>query len=106
MGYTVAYFYSLTPREFFNAYEGYRRKDREVWERFRAQYYATIAPHWDKQKNGEISIQKVWPLPWDKVEEPHHFEAADPEIEKQRILDDLALWDAHDKKQAEKAKLN
>ncbi len=102
MSLTVDYFYSLTPRQFFNAYEGCQRKDREVWERFRVQYYAAIAPHWDRKKHGELTLKKAWPLPWDK-DEAYQFEVRDPEAEQAEIKQNIAQWADHDKKQAQKA---
>jgi hypothetical protein len=54
LGLNIDYFYSLTPREFDNILEGYRRKEENIeranWERARLQmYYSVVAQQGSKK---------------------------------------------------------
>jgi len=67
MGLTLDYFYSLTPRQFYNVLTGYRRKEfkyyKNGWEQTRQIMYTLLLPH--QKKGSTLTPQKVMLLPWD-----------------------------------------
>ncbi len=69
MGYTVDYFYSLTPRQFSNALDGYRARqendNRATWEQTRFIIWACISPHHDSKKHGLLTVKSILPFPWE-----------------------------------------
>ena len=65
MGYSENEFWDMTPRFFAAAVKGWERNNRESWERARMVGYLSIAGYFDPKK-ATPSVEKVWPLPWDK----------------------------------------
>ena len=66
----IDYFYSLSPREFYNIVQGYsKRKENTVklsWEQTRlVAFYAAFQM---ETKDKKITPQKFIPLPWDEKE--------------------------------------
>jgi len=94
---TVPYFYSLTPRQFYNIQAGRRRKEerdfKEQWERTRAIIAVSLIPHLKKTASRDIT--KIYPLPWDS-QKGESFIKEDPKILTQKALD---FWAKIDKKQ-------
>ena len=68
IGLNINYFYSLTPREFYNIVIGYRKKEeanfKNRWYQTREIVLATLQPHVKKGKKLE------YPFEWEKTEKP------------------------------------
>jgi hypothetical protein len=68
MGLNLDYFYSLTPREFNNILEGYRKKEETYfnnsWEQTRLIAFNAAFNFETKDKG--ITAQKWMPLPWEQ----------------------------------------
>lgn len=94
---TVPYFYSLTPRQFYNIQAGRRRKEerefKEKWERTRAKIATSLIPH--LKKNASRDITRIYPLPWD-IQKGESFKKEDPKELAKKALD---FWANIDKKQ-------
>ncbi|MCG9792480.1 hypothetical protein [Flavobacterium algicola] len=93
--------YKLTPRSFFNAVNGFRKKeDRDSKERFiltRKILFATMKPHYQ----GNLEEYEVWPFPWEEntikeLTESQRIEA----IEKAE--ESKAFWEEQDRKKLAK----
>ena len=89
-------FYALTPRTFANLLKGRRKKEevafKDRWEQTRLIVVSSLLPHLGKGANK--SIQKIYPLPWDK-------ENGKPKIEidpQEAAKNAQAFWDKIDKK--------
>jgi hypothetical protein len=101
MGLQVAYFYSLTPREFYNIAVGYRKKQDEAiktsWEQTRKIAWATLMCY---HKTGTLKPEEVFSFPWDTSitdlteAEKIHRDKAYEEM--------LARWAERDRKRNEK----
>ena len=101
MGLTVEYFYSLTPREFGNALEGFRNREqramRESWEQTRMLMWAALSPY--KGKGQTLTPQSLLPFDWDKPEQL----AYTPEQEAEMMAEVEAMqkrWEERDAKRA------
>lgn len=99
MGYTVEYFYSLTPREFDNACAGYRRLQEQQmqlqWNQTRMIMWAALAPH---QKQGtNLTPEKLLQFEWDKKHTPDTAprELTDEEI--RQLRESAAEWERIDR---------
>lgn len=63
MGMGVAEFWNITPRAYYNKLTGYRRTERDSWEKVRFIMWSGLVPYGEKNK--PITVQSVLPLPWD-----------------------------------------
>jgi len=101
MGFTIAYFYSLTPRQFFNVYKGWRKRQHEVYktesERMRLLMWAALAPH--QAKGAKLTPEQLLTFPW---EEPQAD--ALPELSPEQLtaaaIEMRDFWDKTDAKLA------
>lgn len=95
MGLKIKYFYSLTPRQFFNIHKGWdESRDAAQKERMiltRRLMFASLAPY-SKAKEEEI-----WPFIWDA--ENHTGEPTDPPTEDE-IEASKKRWQERDRKRA------
>ena len=69
MGLNLDYFYSLTPREFYNISKGWRARkegeERLSWEQTRSIMFTVASPNL-KKKN--LKITEFMPFPWEKLQ--------------------------------------
>lgn len=63
MGMTPQGLFDITPRSLFNKLYGFRRSEKDQWERTRAQTYILLSPYF--KENDTVLPQDVFPLPWD-----------------------------------------
>lgn len=72
MGLNIDYFYSLTPRQFYNISKGYRKKEEDSfklsWEQTRSIMFTVASPHFKKSKQNS-KISDFMPFPWEKEKE-------------------------------------
>lgn len=96
MGLSEMEFYGTTPRTFQNILTGRRRKEeadyKDAWERTRLMVVSSLMPHLGKGANR--SIQKIYPLPWDK-ENGKTQKQIDPKAAAEASK---SFWDRIDKK--------
>ena len=64
MNMTPEQLHDITPRELYNKIDGFDLVLREEYERARIHAFICISPYIGK--NQDLSILKLWPLPWDK----------------------------------------
>lgn len=96
MGLIPEVYYSMTSRQFFNALQGYRRKEdnlsKERWVIARKMMYATIMVHTKNLKETDVMT-----FPWEKKKVQKLQEAEMQKMQKE--LDAAAaLWAAWDAK--------
>ncbi|MEO0573208.1 MAG: hypothetical protein AAF039_15990 [Bacteroidota bacterium] len=95
MGMTEQQLKEITLRSLFNKLEGFRKLERDAWERTRMVMWAAITPH--TKKETKLSPMDVMELPWDTdIKEDQKMDAK--EAAKKR----KALWEKID---AEKTKI-
>lgn len=70
-GVAISEAYEWSPRQlhyYLNGSAYYPTEQIQLsWETARVISYYTAAPHFDKKKNGNMTMQKFLPLPWDKI---------------------------------------
>ncbi|WKW47259.1 hypothetical protein P3875_04125 [Myroides sp. JBRI-B21084] len=101
MGLTYDYFYSLTPRVFFNIHEGFNQRVemefKDNWLRTRKLMFAMLKPHLKNKNATEIDL---FSFPWEtesnEIEEILSAEKADEIIQQQ-----IDYWEAIDRKRME-----
>lgn len=54
----------ISLRSFFNKITGFRKLERDAWERTRTQTFLLLSPHFEK--NATVLPQELMPFPWDK----------------------------------------
>lgn len=99
LGFTIAYFYSLTPRQFDNILEGYRRKEEAKiklkYELNRDLEWAIISPYLDdKNPKHPATILEYRQFPWETPLQTIEMKQPKKPEEHQ------AFWDALDAKKA------
>jgi hypothetical protein len=98
LGLTIDYFYSLTPRQFSNTMNGYRKKEdnlsKERWMMTRKIMYFSIVL---KTKN--LKEKDILSFPWEE-----DIQAEFNEEQQQMLLDEIdqvkAYYDERDRKKA------
>lgn len=98
MGLKINYFYSLTPRQFFNHVKGWSDlRDAESKERMiftRRLMYSNLAP-WTKG----LKETDIWPFDFEK----DNNDRKDHEILKEELQQTLDYWDEIDRRRELKA---
>lgn len=61
---TEAELFNISPRSLFNKLIGFRKIERDNWERTRIQTYLMLSPYFDKKSS--VSPQELMPFPWDE----------------------------------------
>lgn len=64
MGMTEQELWEITPRSLFNKLRGFRKLERDAWERMRIQTFHLLAPY--LPKDDTLMPWDIIPLPWDK----------------------------------------
>lgn len=63
MGMTEKELWEISPRSLFNKLTGFRKLERDAWERVRIQSYLLLLPHCGK--GGPPLPNQLLPFPWD-----------------------------------------
>lgn len=84
IGLNVDYFYNLTPVQFWNTVEGFRKRENEQfknsWELARQIMWASLIPH--QKKGSNLTPARVLSFPWEKTDgEIKKTEIKETEIE-------------------------
>lgn len=107
IGLSYDYFYSLTPRVFYNIVEGYRMKEEKnircSWEQTRCLFYAALKPH----LKGNKTAEQLMPFPWDNKDNDHDDQQITTAEEAEAVLQkQKEYWDAIQVKKGEKLQIN
>jgi homoserine kinase len=98
LGYTVDYFYTLTPREFDNACFGYRRAQEAQmqlsWTQTRQIMWAVLTPH--QKKGANLTPQKLMQFDWEK-DNPDALGLGN-DADAAAIAESIAMWEKLDSK--------
>jgi hypothetical protein len=91
---SIDYFYSLTPRQFYNTQKGYRLRQeadfKDNWERTRSLMFAVLQPHLKKRSATEKDIMI---FPWEKNT---NQQVIDLEQEMRQVEENKKKWEARD----------
>lgn len=68
IGLNLNYFYSLTPRQFYNIVEGYSKKEDQLFKRSweQTRLLAFYAAYNFESKDKNLTPEKFYPLPWEQ----------------------------------------
>jgi hypothetical protein len=73
IGLSIADYYNLTQRQFYNIAQGYSQKQQEIiqtsWEQTRQSSFINMLCHGDGKKTKNLTPQKWMPFPWEDEEE-------------------------------------
>lgn len=56
----------ITPRSLFNKLHGFRRLQRDEWERARLMVFYTLLPNIPEEQRETIRPSDIMPMPWDE----------------------------------------
>ncbi|MCG7502382.1 hypothetical protein MHM83_10910 [Tenacibaculum sp. Mcav3-52] len=88
VGLEIMYFYSLTPRQFYNVLKGFRKREAEKeqseWYRARMLMYHAILPYSDNKK---LKIQDIMEFPWEETQETEKSRKPKSREELKQIFD-------------------
>jgi hypothetical protein len=100
MGLNYDYFYSLTPRVFYNVHAGYNQRVemeyKDNWVRTRKIMFAVLQPHLKDKNSTEASLIR---FPWENDEDVVEAVLAQNEDQAQEVLrEQEEYWKAIDRK--------
>ncbi|XRE42213.1 hypothetical protein ACIVBQ_000417 [Tenacibaculum discolor] len=89
VGLEIMYFYSLTPRQFYNVLKGWRKrnekKENNHWEQTRLLMYSFLKPH---AKNPDrFELTDVFKFPWEETQETEKSRKPKTREELKQIFD-------------------
>lgn len=108
MGLTYDYFYSLTPRVFFNIHDGYNQRVemeyKDNWLRTRKLMFAMLKPH---LKNKNATETDLFAFPWENVDDVVEDNLIQTTDQADQILKEQEqYWEAIDReRQLKKSKI-
>jgi hypothetical protein len=87
MGWNWADLGETPPAQLVLAIEGFNRIRRENAELMRIHAFISVSPYMDAKKG--ISIQKLWPMPWDKEKSKKDKKELEAQAQRARQIWDL-----------------
>lgn len=104
MGLEIEYFYSLTPRQFYNIVKGYENKQNHALELLKVELFykrqftfQSIMIHADPKSTQNLTPEKMFPFAWEQTKQTN----TELENRKPKTKEELqAIWDKVDKQKS------